>query len=221
MRNATSHLLLVSLLLSGSVSTWAQASANGPRYELGAGIVGSFYDQTTFTSPAGSADAGFDSGFGASAWIGHHMYSRVSGEIRYDYLKNDLTLKGAGASVSFGAESHAIHYDLHFHFTNRQAKIRPYVLVGGGVKLYRGTGEERAFQALSQIAVLTQTTETTGLMAFGAGLKMQLSDAVSLRLEFRDHLTRFPKKLITPNRSTGGDGWINNFAPTAGLSVLF
>jgi hypothetical protein len=44
---------------------------------------------------------------------------------------------------------------------------------------------------------------------------------VSLRLEFRDHLTRFPKKLITPNRSTGGDGWINNFAPTAGLSVLF
>ena len=149
------------------------------------------------------------------------MYPKVSGEIRYDFLKNDLTLEGAGGKATFGADSHAIHYDMHFHFTEVGSKFRPFVLAGGGVKMFRGTGEERAFQALSQIAVLTKATELAGLVTFGVGVKMQLTDRVLLRLEFRDNLTRFPKKVIAPNRGSGGDGWLNNFAPTAGVSVLF
>jgi hypothetical protein len=156
-----------------------------------------------------------------SVWVGHHMYPKVSGELRYDLMRNDMALNGTGARATFGAESHAIHYDIHYHFAERGAKTRPYVLVGGGVKMFRGTGTERAFQPLSQIAVLTKTTEVAGLLTFGAGVKVQLSDRVLLRLEIRDNLTRFPKKVITPNRGSGGDGWIHNFLPTAGVSLLF
>ena len=222
MRNAFVNLQLLPLLILLPVAlTWTQGRAAEPRYEFGGGVVGSFYDKKTFTSTAGNADAGFDKGIGASVWIGHHMYPKISGEIRYDLLRNDLMLEGSAAKATFGGDSHAIHYDLHFHLTEIGSKIRPFVLAGGGVKMFRGTGQERAFQPLSQIAVLTRATELAGLVTFGAGVKVQLTDRILLRLEFRDNLTRFPKKIITPNRGSGGNGWLNNFAPTAGVSVLF
>lgn len=222
MRNTfakTTFRPLLTLLLT--TAAWAQGHAAEPRYEIGGGVAGSFYDKKTFTSPGGNADAGFDRGIGASAWVGHHMYPRISGEIRYDFLRNDTILEGSSAKASFKGESHAIHYDLHFHFADSHSKIRPFVLAGGGVKMFRGTGEERAFQPLSQIAVLTRTTELAGLLSAGVGVKWQLTDRVLLRLEFRDNLTPFPKKVIAPNRGSGGSGLINNFVPTAGISVLF
>ena len=223
MRNAFAKIQLLPLLiLLPGTYTWAQgAPAAEPRYEFGGGVVGSFYDKKTFTSTAGNAAAGFDKGLGASVWIGHHMYPKLSGEIRYDFLRNDMTLEGAGAKASFGGDSHAVHYDIHFHLTAIGSKFRPFVLAGGGVKMFRGIGQERSFQPLSQIAVLTRTTELAGLVTFGVGVKVQLTDRVLLRLEFRDNLTRFPKKVIAPNRGSGGNGFLNNFAPTAGVSVLF
>lgn len=222
MRNSLAkNLILPILVLTPMTMSWAQVRSSEPRYEFGGGVVGSFYDKKSFTSTGGNADAGFDTGYGASVWVGHHMYPKISGEIRYDFMKNDMVLEGSGAKATFGAESHAIHYDVHFHLTSTGSKVRPFVLVGGGMKMFRGTGEERSFQPLSQIAVLTRTSEITGLVTFGVGVKMQLTDRVLLRIEFRDNMTPFPKKVIAPNRGTGGDGWINNFAPTAGVSVLF
>ncbi|MBI2686095.1 MAG: outer membrane beta-barrel protein [Acidobacteria bacterium] len=218
MRNDFARTIFIPLFIA---SAWAQGRVAEPRYEFGAGVTGSFYDKKTFTATGGNADAGFDKGFGASVWLGHYMYPKISGELRYDYLRNDMTLSGSGAKASFGGESHAVHYDVHFHFADSRSKVRPYLLAGGGVKMFRGTGEERAFQPLSQIAVLTHTTELTGLISVGAGIKMQLSDRVNLRLEFRDNLSKFPKKVIAPNRGSGGDGWVNNFTPTVGLGVLF
>lgn len=222
MRKTLAISIFLPMLLSLSTSVaWAQGKSTEPRYELGGGVVGSVYDKKTFTSTGGNADAGFEGGYGASAWLGNQMYPKVSGELRYDYLRNEMKLEGSGGKATFSGDSHAIHYDIHFHFADRRAKARPYVLAGGGVKVFRGIGEERAFQPLSQIAVLTHTTELTPLITFGAGVKFQISERVSLRLEFRDNLTRFPKKVIAANRGTGGDGWLNNFAPTAGLSILF
>jgi hypothetical protein len=222
MRNTlATSIILPLLILLPPANVWGQGQTAEPRYEIGGGVVGSFYDKKTFTSTVGNADAGFSSGFGASAWLGHHMYPKLSGEIRYDFSRNDMFLEGTGARATFGGQSHAVHYDLHFHFADISSKMRPFVLAGGGVKLFQGTGAERAFQPLSQIAVLTKTTEMAGLLTFGAGIKMKLSEKVMLRLEFRDNLTRFPKKVIAPNRGSGGSGWINNFAPTAGISLLF
>ena len=155
MRNTLAQSILLPILLTLSTAySWAHGRPAEPRYEFGGGVVGSFYDKKTFTSSVGNAEAGFANGLGASVWMGHHMYPKVSGEIRYDFLKNDLTLEGAGGKATFGADSHAIHYDMHFHFTEVGSKFRPFVLAGGGVKMFRGTGEERAFQALSQIGLI-------------------------------------------------------------------
>src|SRR6185436_11645262 len=114
MRKLFGNYQLLPILILTSVSQiWAQTPSQEPRYELGGGVVGSFYDKKTFTSPAGNADAGFDMGLGASVWIGHNMYPKISGEIRYDYLRNDMTLESGSTKASFGGESHAIHYDVH------------------------------------------------------------------------------------------------------------
>lgn len=222
MRIVSGKALLPTLLaFFVPVLAYAQSGSATPKFEFGGGIVGSFYDDKTLSGPGGSAKAGFENGLGASVWLGQHMYSKVSGEIRYDYLRNDLMLDGSGSKVTFGGESHAIHYDLHFHFTDRRARTRPYILAGGGIKQYRGTGQERAFQPLSQIAVLTKTTQVTPMVTVGIGVKFAVGDRILVRLEFRDNLTRFPQEVITPNRSSGASGWVNNFAPTAGLSLAF
>lgn len=216
MRHLSSWALLISAAVAASQVAMAQ-----PKFELGAGVAGSFYDKKSLTAPSGSVNAGFERGWGASMWIGHNMYPKISGEIRYDMLRNDLMLEGNGTKATFDGDSHAIHYDLHFHLSDRDQRVRPYVIVGGGMKYYRGTGSPRAFQPLSQAAVLTNANEFAGLLTFGFGVKVQLTDNVGLRVDIRDNLTRFPKKVITPNRATGADGWVNNFVPTAGVSLLF
>src|SRR5260221_12395155 len=97
------------------------------------------------------------------------MFPKISGELRYDYMKNDIRLEGNGGKATFTSDSHAVHYDIHLHLTDNSAALRPYVIVGGGVKMYRGTGEERAVQPLSQIAVLTKTNELAGVVTVGGG----------------------------------------------------
>src|SRR5690242_9044706 len=59
-----------------------------------------------------TADAGLKNGVAAGFTIGHNMYSRVGGEVRYTFLRNDLRLKSGAEEVTFGAQAHALHYDL-------------------------------------------------------------------------------------------------------------
>ena len=43
-----------------------------------------------------------------------------------------------GTDVSSTGYSNLVTYDLLFHLTNREAKFRPYVAGGAGVKVYTG-----------------------------------------------------------------------------------
>ena len=38
--------------------------------------------------------------------------SIIGGEIRYTFLQNDMKLESGSAKATFGAQAHAIHYDL-------------------------------------------------------------------------------------------------------------
>jgi len=149
------------------------------------------------------------------------MYERIGGEVRYSYLDNAMKLTSGQATAKFGGQAHAIHYDLLIHGTGPASRMRPYIAFGGGAKIYRGTGAERAFQPLSNIAILTKTQETQGLASVGAGIKYRVSDKMWFRLDVHDYLTRFPKKVITPVTGSGLSGWLNNFVPTAGLTFTF
>ncbi len=198
-----------------------KVSNSEPKFEIGGGVGESFYQSKSLKSSVTSGDAGFNNGLAGSFWIGNNMYDKLSGEFHYDYQMNDLKLYAGGTNLTFGGKSHAFHYDLLYHFTRRSAKVRPYVLVGGGFKLYQGTGTESAFQALNKLAILTKTDEIKPMVTFGGGLKFALSQHISLRLEVRDNMTPFPAKVILPVNGANPSGWLNNFVPLIGISFVF
>lgn len=195
--------------------------AAAQKYEFGLHGSGSIYQSKTIKHPSGDVDAGFKMGFGGGFTLGHNQYDRIGGEVRYNYLLNKMKLSRAGTRAEFDGETHSIHYDLLFHFADRESRVRPYVSGGAGIRSYRGTGTEAAFQPLGTVAVLTKTSETQALVSLGGGIKFKLSDRIMFRVDVRDYLTPFPKEVITPVGGATVGGWINNIVPSAGISFTF
>lgn len=206
--------MLSSVLLAGAA--WGQ------KWEFGGGAGVGFYTSQTATNPtAGSASAKIGGGLTASAWLSNVSTSRWSGEIRYDFQRGDLKLSSGGSNAAFGSQSHTIHYDVHLHFADSEAKIRPFASFGAGVKMFQGTGSEIAAQPLSRIALLTKTTDVRPLLTVGAGVKARLSERWMLRAGVWNNITPFPKKVIVPNVNTTIGGWMHDFTPMVGISYLF
>ena len=86
---------------------------------------------------------------------------------------------------------------------------------------FTGTGKEQVFQPLSNIALLTKTSEVKPLVSVGGGVKFSLSPSVQLRLEVHDFLTPFPKNVIAPAPGSTVGGWLQDFVVMAGLSFTF
>lgn len=193
----------------------------GQKWEVGAGVGASFYTSQDYKNALSSAKAGLSDGLLASVWLGNNSGNLLGGELRYDYENTDLQLSSGATRVSFGAETHALHYDFLLHFTPRGSRVRPFVAGGGGVKFYRGTGKEAAFQPLSSLALLTKANETKGLLSLGAGIKIAIAHALQLRLEVHDYLTPFPKTVIAPAQGSKVNGWLQDFVALAGLSFTF
>jgi len=191
------------------------------KYEFGVHGGISFYDKKTVTNARGSADAGFSTGYAAGITVGHNMYRHIGGELRYTYLHNEMKLESGSAKATFGGQAHAVHYDLLLHATGTDSAVRPYVAFGGGMKYYRGTGTEQPFQPLSNIAILTKTSEVEGLASVGGGVKLRMTDRMWLRLDVHDYLSPFPKKVITPAGGSSVSGWLNNLVGTAGIVFTF
>lgn len=192
--------------VQGGVSTYTTAKVEGAR---------------AVTAATTTADAGFKNGVAAGFTIGHNMYEKVGGEVRYTYLRNDLRVKSGGQEVTFGGQAHALHYDLLIHTAKFGSRVRPYVAFGGGMKYYRGTGAEAAFQPLTNFAILTRTNEVRPLVSAGGGLKIAISNTVAFRVDVHDFITPFPTKVITPGPGASISGWLHNVVPTAGISFSF
>ena len=191
------------------------------KWEVGVGGGGNFYTSQTFTSPAGSADAKLANGIAVSAWLGNNSSKLIGGELRYDYEQSDLKLSSGGTNVSFGAHTNAVHYDFVLNFAGKESGVAPFVAAGAGIKVYTGTGTEQAFQPLSNIALLTKTSQFKPLVSVGAGVKFHVARAVQFRVEIHDYLTPFPKDVIAPTTTSKVGGWLSDFVAMAGLSFTF
>ena len=191
------------------------------QWEIGAVGGFGFPRADTVTNATGSAKAGFENGAAAGAIAGQNLYSHLGGEMRYTYRFGALMVSGGGSKATFAAQTHAIHYDLLFYSAPRGARVRPYVAGGGGIKFFRGTGQEHAYQPLSDFALLTKTQEVKGLISVGGGVKAEISTHALLRLEFRDYITPFPKQVITPSPGAKLSGWLHDFVPMVGITFAF
>lgn len=211
---STSALLIAALYILAP-------SCLAQKWELGGVAGGGFYNNLTVSNGIGSALAGFQSGMAFGAVLGQNLYPRISGELRYTFHRDDLTLSNAANRATFNGLSHAAHYDLLFHLHPARARVRPFVAVGGGVKMYRGFGTESPYQPLSSFALLTKTQQWKPMLSAGAGTKFAISPRVSLRLEFRDYITQFPAKVIAAAPGAKLGGLVHDFVPMLGLTYTF
>ena len=191
-------------------------SALAQRWEFGGGAGTGFYTSQDITSPAGTASAGIGSHIAGSAWVGNRK-NNWGGELRYNYQRGALKLSQGSTQATFGADSHAIHYDFLYHFKDDEYNVRPFVAVGAGIKMFRGSGPETVSQPLSRIALLTKAQDLVGMLSVGAGFKVRLRENVQLRVDVHDYMTPFPKEVIVPVAG-GGKGWMNDIVPMVGLS---
>jgi hypothetical protein len=213
MRKVTNGLVLA-LLVAGACAA--------QEWEVGGMASYGFYRNLAATSPVGSATAGFGPGTAFGAVLGYKTNSWLSGEFRYTYRDSQLQLSSGGTEARFNGVAHAIHYDLVMHPRPKHGtKALPFLAVGGGMKLYQGTGHEVAYQPLDNIALLTKTQQAKPMISVGGGVKMVLGPRLVLRAEVRDYLTTFPKDVIAPVPGTKISGWLNDFVPMVGISYIF
>ena len=198
----------------------AAATLSAQQWEVGGIGGGGFLSNVAVTAPAGSATAGFQPGAAFGAFFGNNLYAHVGGELRYAYLQNNLQLKSGGSSVSFSGVAHVVHYDLILH-TSRKHSVQFFAAIGGGMKVFRGTGVEAAYQPLSQYGYFTKTQALKPMASLGGGMKYFIRRNVCLRTEFRDYITAFPKEIITPAPGAKFGTILHDFVPMLGLSYEF
>jgi len=189
--------------------------------EFGAAAGYGAYRNASVYAPAGKAAAGFRNRFVFSLVLGEDLYQRLAGEARYTYQDGDPFLEAAALQTNIQGQSHAFHYDLLFHVRERAAKLRPFVAVGGGVKIYRPSGPENPDHPLGEIARLTTSTDAAPLMTAGGGVKYSLRRDLLLRVDFRDYITPFPKNLIAPAPFGTARGIFHQLTAMVGISYRF
>jgi hypothetical protein len=190
-------------------------------WEVG-GVGGAgFMNGLTVANASATATTGFRSGAAFGVLVGHNLYPHLSGELRYTYQMSDLKLSGGGADVTFKGVAHVFHYDLLYFPASHRARLQPFVALGGGVKDYRGTGKEAAYQPLHNFALLTHTTDLRPLISAGGGFKYALNHRTFLRVEVRDYITPFPSKVIAPAPGAKVPSWLQEFVPMFGIGFTF
>ena len=214
----SSHRLSLTLL-AAMIAGGMAPSAFGQRFEVGVGGGASFYNKRTVTGTSTSVEAGFKSGYNFTGYLGQ-LGNRLGGELRYAYASNEMELNGGGKSFAMSGHTQAIHYDLSFYFNDKKAKIRPYLLAGGGMKQYSGTNSTAIVQPFMSTVVLTNTSEWKPLITAGGGIRVVLNPKLHLRAEVLTYMTQVPTKIITPVQGKL-DGWYFDIMPTISLSYVW
>jgi hypothetical protein len=193
----------------------------GQHWEVGAdGGYGASKD-VSVTSGTATGSTGFSSGYAFGALLGS-QYNRVAGgEIRYTYQADDLKVSLGSTTVKARARSQALHYDVLIHATSMESKIRPFLAAGAGVKVYQGTGAEPVFQPLSNLVVLSHTTEAKPLVSVGGGVKFKVSPRTLFRIDLRDYVTPMPSNILATHGGSKASGWIHDFVLLVGVSKTF
>ena len=207
-------------LLFSVVILAAASAAFAQQWEFGAVGGGSLLSDVSVSGPAGKATAGFAPGAAFGAFFGENLYSHLTGEVRYEYLQSDLRLSSGGQSAQFTGGQHALHFDMLYHTNRKESRTQFFASLGGGVKVFRGTGAPEAYQALSQIGYFTKTQSIKPMVSVGGGLTFQLAPRIFLRAEVRDFITAFPTELITPAPGMKFGSLLNDIVPMVGISYV-
>jgi len=200
----------------------AAGSALAQQWEVGGIGGGSFLNTSSVSSPIGAATAGFQNGFVGGGFFGQNLYAHLTGEVRYEFFQSNLRISSGGTTATFSGLAHAIHYDLLWHTNRKNSPVQLFAALGGGMKVFYGTGAQQAYQVNYQYGYMTQTHEVKPMVSVGGGFTYRLSPRVYLRTEIRDFITPFPKKVITPPSSNVKySSILNDLVPMVGVGYQY
>lgn len=206
-------------ICSGFLLATAVCLAQG--WEAGGAAGTGFSRGFAITNGSGRARVGFRTGPAFGAFLGQDIRSNLGGEIRYLFRTGNLHLSSGDAKATFNAQSHLIYYDVLFYSKPARARLRPFLAVGAGARIFRGSGQESTYQPLWQYVLLTRTTEAKPLLSLGAGVKATWGRRLLFRLEFRDYISPFPGQVIARSPGSKVGGILHDLLPQAGVSYTF
>jgi hypothetical protein len=190
-------------------------------WELGAAGGYGWNANPSIVAPAGSIRSGFASRGAMGVVFGQNMYEHIGGEVRWLYQFGGPELRFQGVQVNATGYSNLITYDVLFHVTNREARIRPFIAGGAGAKIYTGSQLRPVGLPLIASAVLVPCTQVEPAISVGGGLKYRVSRHGVLRLDFRTYMSPLPDRILRPTGLAQVHGWVYNFVPLGGISFVF
>lgn len=209
-------IVLAIALMSAASAAFAQ------QWEFGALGGGGFLGNVPANGGStGNATAGFAPGTVFGAFVGNSINRHISGEIHYEYLQNNLRLSSGGQTAQFTGAAHAVHYDFVYHTSRHESNVQFFAALGGGMKLFRGTGAEEAYQPLSQFGYFTRTQAIKPMVSVGGGLTYRVSNRLFLRAEIRDLITPFPTAVLTPAPGVKFGSLLQDLVTMVGLSYVY
>jgi hypothetical protein len=190
-------------------------------WEIGAVGGYGWYHNSSLTNPLDSATAGFPPRAAVGIAFGEDPYKHLGGELRWLFRFGGPLLESNGIKENAVGYTNTITYDLLFHMTTRESKIRPFVAAGAGIKVYTGSFRD-VNQPLTDFAVLRPVTEVEPAISVGAGVKYLLPKHIQLRLDFKMLTTPLPDEVIRPTHPlTRIHGWVYDFLPLGGIGYVF
>jgi hypothetical protein len=153
--------------------------------------------------------------------FGQNLYEHVGGEVRWLYQFGGPQLKSQGVKTSSTGYSNILTYDVLFHMRHREARVRPYVNGGAGIKIYTDSQHRFVGQPFLNSAILVPRTQVVAAISAGGGLKYQVSRDILLRLDFRAYFTPSPDEILRPVGASYIRGWMYNLVPLGGVSLVF
>jgi hypothetical protein len=208
-------LFLVVLALAAPMACLSQDWEFG-----GAGGYG-WYVNPSISNPPGSAQAGFPSRGTFGAVFGESLYEHLGGEIRYLFQFGGPELRSDGTQVNRTGYTNVVVYDFLLHMTPKEARLRPFLAGGAGIKVFTSTGDVLGNQPLPDFARLVGHTQVEPTISAGAGLKYRLTRHAQVRVDFRTYFSPLPNQIFRQPRSAVLHGWMYDLVPMAGISYMF
>jgi hypothetical protein len=205
--------LLLGVLLAGA--------CGAQEWEIGGSIGYGIYRDVRVNGAGSEATVGIRNRFAAGAVVTENLYDHFSGEVRYLYQDGDPFLSYRGARANVQGQSHTIVYNVLFQVRQREARLRPFGLVGVGGKFYRTTGPAPEVQPAPNIALLARANEWKVVVTVGGGVSYRFGNHVVLRGDFIDEITPFPKRLFVPVNNSTDRGLFQQFTPMVTVSYGF
>ncbi len=204
-----------------AVLLFALAARGQGTWEVGASIGYGFYHNGTIFSPGQTVQAGIRNRFAAGFVLGEDSWDYISGEFQYLYHDGHPFLQGNGVKTDIQGQSHAFTYNMLFHLTDRDHRIRPFAEAGAGGKDFVIAGPAPSPQPIPTIATLNTNDVWKVVYVAGAGVKLRLQRHLLVRAEFRDYISSFPKSQIAPAQGNTARGIFQQFTPLFTVSYSF